>query len=258
MAALSEHTVQLAKPGAGSALQESMAPGVRHLLDFYPEQASFEKRGPDLHLVFDDGAALTLTGFFSVLEQGDFTLELPDGTLLSGLAVEEALTMVLEDFHTNTVTQDNQSPDTGDGDNLPFALHEDHPVLFCHESCGLLDDNISLPGAPDPHFDLHMTPLRPLPSLTSPQAPPALPDSSFLRPQLSPGAGDILRAEELLDTAPEAPGAFDAFGGRDVIWGSTDKGAAHDGAFDTHAPSLGSTGPGAAAELDWLLVFSII
>lgn len=171
MTEATEHIIQLSRPHSGNALREGMEPGLCHRLDFFPEEATFESDGPDLRLNFDDGATLTLTGFFSILEQGDFTLELPDGTLLSGKDVVESLTLVLEDFHTDAADAAPHTPAETTGHGPLF--HSDEPSgLLCHESCGLFDENITLPGAPDPLFDVRMTPF----SRSTP--PPDLPNST--------------------------------------------------------------------------------
>lgn len=253
-----EHIIELSRPVSGSAFREDMEPGCRHMLDFYPEDATFEADGPDLRLTFDDGAVLTLAGFFPALDREDFILELPDGTLLSGRDVRESLTLALEDFHTDA--NQNDEPDPGDGNGVPFFAPDEPSGLLCHDSCGLFDESFTLPGAPDPLFDVHMTPLpRPAPAPDVPDATPmpgasgpgpacALLQQGLFGPELQ---GDILRQEDMLSTAQDDASLFACIEPRFAILNET---LTHE-TPQHEFPAAAVPGDDTAAETDWLLAF---
>ncbi|MDR2800427.1 MAG: hypothetical protein LBB52_04065 [Desulfovibrio sp.] len=92
--------LRIARPQAGQSLLYVMRAGQTYTFDFAPETATIEHSGSDVRLYFDDGGAVSLKGFFQALNEGDFTLRLPDGVLVSGRDVAEVLNMALEDFHT--------------------------------------------------------------------------------------------------------------------------------------------------------------
>jgi hypothetical protein len=93
--------LRIARPQAGQSLQYVMRAGRTYALDFAPETATLEHSGGDVRLYFDDGGAVSLKGFFQVLGEGDFTLRLPDGALVSGKDMAEVLNTTLEDFQTD-------------------------------------------------------------------------------------------------------------------------------------------------------------
>ena len=112
----SKFTVQ--KPAAGLSVHVSTRPGNIYRLDFDHAEATFEQSGPNMLLTFPDGAILTLQGFCLATASKDITLELADGTQVSGAEVAEALSMSLQDFHTNAQCA------TGVGEAAAFAKGE--------------------------------------------------------------------------------------------------------------------------------------
>ncbi|MDR0826946.1 MAG: hypothetical protein LBN33_03585 [Desulfovibrio sp.] len=91
--------IRIPKPQAGQAVQIGMRSGQTYLLDFEFDAADVQPGDRDVRISFDDGAILFLKGFFPALDGGDFALQLPDGALLSGKDMAEALTLVVGDFH---------------------------------------------------------------------------------------------------------------------------------------------------------------
>ena len=88
-------------PDAGSSLLFAMQADTVYLLGFSTETATFDQVGADVKVVFDNGGEIILQNFFPVVETRDFTLELQDGTLISGRDMASVLAMSLKDFHTD-------------------------------------------------------------------------------------------------------------------------------------------------------------
>lgn len=168
--------IVLHRPESGQTSQVAMLPGQTYMLDFDLDATTFDRQDADMRLNFDDGAILDLGGFFSAPDTGDFTLQLRDGTLLSGRDVVEALTLAIQDFHTDeSVASFVSGPQAADDDaarplpgneSEPLPHSHPHPLsptdtagLLCHESCNLFDEDLSLPGRPDPLFDAPTAPL---------------------------------------------------------------------------------------------------
>jgi hypothetical protein len=112
--------LRIARPQAGQSLLYVMRAGQTYTFDFAPETATIEHSGGDVRLYFDDGGAVSLKGFFRVLDEGDFTLRLPDGALVSGKELAEVLNTALEDFRTDGAVF---SPDAASGAAVPLARH---------------------------------------------------------------------------------------------------------------------------------------
>ena len=91
----------VSRPAPGLAVQVPTRPGAVYSLDFDHLEASFEQNGRNMELSFPDGAVLTLQGFCQATASADITLELQDGTQFSGVELVEALSMSLQDFHTD-------------------------------------------------------------------------------------------------------------------------------------------------------------
>lgn len=258
MAVSTEHSVRVQKPGSGASLRVDVAPGQELELGFFTDEVLFEISGPDLQLNFDDGARIILAGFFPAMEEGDCTVALPDGTEVSGQMISASLTTSWEDFHTNASAKgaDASEPDPEAGGALPFFVSDEPSGLLCHDSCGLFDESVHLPGSPDPLF----TPR----ALTPPQPDqgPAQPDASHsdgARPCCMArsdfyGNGQVLRLEDLLDGDPAPP----------PLWTRMDEAASLCRALagprlpDSWQPELAQAGQqdfSENADSDWQLAF---
>ena len=90
--------ITVLKPDSGSESTVAIQHGQTYVFDFFPEVASTECEGKDVRLVFDDGARILLQNFLSEASAGEFYLELPDGSLLLGKDVAEALSLALQDL----------------------------------------------------------------------------------------------------------------------------------------------------------------
>lgn len=134
-------TVQ--KPVAGLSVSVPTRPGNVYHFDFNHEDATFEPNGPNMQLTFPDGGVLTLQGFCLATASADIILELVDGTQFSGAEMVEALSMSLQDFHTNALF----TPGTGEAAALAGGeLPRLEDLLDCS---GSKDQQAALPSAPD-------------------------------------------------------------------------------------------------------------
>ena len=91
--------VTLAKPTPGETVRIPMQTGHVYILDFYLDITTFSDDGRDIRIQFDDGSDMLLQDFFTVAKTGDFYLELPDGVMLLGKDIADAMSYKLEDFH---------------------------------------------------------------------------------------------------------------------------------------------------------------
>ena len=90
--------VTLDKPAPGETAQISIEPGHVYVLGFYLDITTFTDDGRDIRILFDDGSHMVLRDFFSAAKTGDFYLELPDGAMLLGKDIADAMSYKLEDF----------------------------------------------------------------------------------------------------------------------------------------------------------------
>lgn len=203
--------IMVAQPEAGEIRQVAVRPGMTYQLGFYPDSADFALQDADVRVSFEDGAILALTGFFSI--SGDFLLELPDGTTLSGKDVADALSMDLKDFHTNgDIPPDLDSADSalavplldGGGELMAAASLDgiadlgdllapaETPAALCHSAC-------AMPGV----FGGHGDPFFILPGAPQEESfPPQAADAAAASGAAPPAAqGEVLQLEDLLDTS---------------------------------------------------------
>ena len=101
MTPVSPHKILIPEPEAGRSLQFTILPAQVYVLGFAPETSTIEKDGLDVQVLCENGGRVVLFGFFSAIAQADITLELKDGTLLSGQDLADVLAMSLKDFRTN-------------------------------------------------------------------------------------------------------------------------------------------------------------
>jgi hypothetical protein len=94
------HKILIPEPEAGSALYFTIQPAQVYLLGFAPERSTIEQDGQDVRVLCENGGRIVLHDFFSAISQEDITLELRDGTLISGKDLAEVLAMSLKDFQT--------------------------------------------------------------------------------------------------------------------------------------------------------------
>lgn len=92
----------LYKPEAGKTAQCAVQHGHVYVLDFDTSDVTFARSDGDLTMAFDDGSHLILRDFYNESLIGDLYLELPDGAVLSGRDVAEAMDLVPEDFITGS------------------------------------------------------------------------------------------------------------------------------------------------------------
>lgn len=108
-------TTTIQKPAAGQTQEVNVLPGGNYVLGFSLDAATFDSHDGDVRVDFDDGAVISLHDFMRASEKEDFTLELPDGTRLSGKDVAEMFSLVLQDIQT----------DAADGDAPPAPFEAD-------------------------------------------------------------------------------------------------------------------------------------
>ena len=101
MPSVSVHKILIPEPEAGSYLHLTILPDQVYLLGFAPETATIVQDGRDVRVLCENGGRIVLQDFFPAVAQGDITLELQDGTLISGQALAEVLAMSLRDFRTD-------------------------------------------------------------------------------------------------------------------------------------------------------------
>lgn len=93
--------VVIPEPEAGKTLYFTMQPDQTYLLGFAPETSTIERNGQDVQVLFDNDSRIILHDFFFAATRHTITLELRDGTLISGRDLAEALAMSLTDFRTD-------------------------------------------------------------------------------------------------------------------------------------------------------------
>jgi hypothetical protein len=96
------HRVMIPEPEAGRILHFTMQPAGVYLLGFAPEKSTIEQDGQDVRVLCENGGRIFLHGFFPAVSQEDITLELGDGTLISGRDLAEVLAMSPKDFRTDS------------------------------------------------------------------------------------------------------------------------------------------------------------
>jgi hypothetical protein len=96
----SAHRIMIPEPEAGHVLHFTMQPAGVYVLGFAPETSTIEQDGQDVQVLCENGGRIVLYGFFSAISQADITLELQDGTLISGQDLADVLAMSLKDFKT--------------------------------------------------------------------------------------------------------------------------------------------------------------
>ena len=139
-------TIKLNKPGAGETVQVAMQRGHVYSLDFDIGVTTFVESGKDIVLRFDDGAGMVLQNFISTAKSGDFYLKLPDGALLLGKDVVDAVTRTLDDFHPSN---DGYAlwDEAHDANQSGAPAHSEHRD-FVH---GSADHQIFSPVSADTH-----------------------------------------------------------------------------------------------------------
>jgi len=126
MSSASPHKILIPEPDAGGALQFTIQPAQVYVLGFAPETSTIEQDGQDVRVLCENGGRIVLYGFFSAISQADITLELKDGTLISGQDLAEVLAMSLKDFKTQG--QPDQ-PDLNVANAAGAATQEQAPLL---------------------------------------------------------------------------------------------------------------------------------
>jgi len=101
MSSANPHKILIPEPEAGDALQFTIQPAQVYVLGFAPETSTIEQDGQNVRVLCENGGRIVLYGFFSAISQADITLELKDGTLISGQDLADVLAMSLKDFRTN-------------------------------------------------------------------------------------------------------------------------------------------------------------
>ena len=96
----SAHKILIPEPETGRVLHLTMQSARLYLLDFTLETSTIEQEGRDVRVLCENGGSIVLHDFFSAIAQEDITLELRDGTLISGQDLAEVLAVCLKDFHT--------------------------------------------------------------------------------------------------------------------------------------------------------------
>jgi|GEM_PF-4313168 len=95
------HRIMIPEPEAGHVLHFTVQPAGVYLLGFALETSTVEKDGPDVRVLCENGGRIFLHGFSPAVSQEDITLELRDGTLISGRDLAEVLAMSPRDFRTD-------------------------------------------------------------------------------------------------------------------------------------------------------------
>jgi len=139
MPPVSPHKILIPEPEAGGALQFTIQPAQVYVLGFAPETSTIEKDGQDVRVLCENGGGIVLFGFFSAISQADITLELKDGTLLSGQDLADVLVMSLKDFRTNG----QQSPDVADVADTSGLVAQEQGSSVCLRLEDVLDTSPS-------------------------------------------------------------------------------------------------------------------
>ncbi|MDL2266526.1 hypothetical protein LJC46_00875 [Desulfovibrio sp. OttesenSCG-928-G15] len=130
------------KPAAGTSVKVDVHPGGVYVFGFSLDSATFDQQGEDVQVDFDDGAILSLHGFVPASVKEDFTVELEDGTQLSGRDMAEMFSFVLQDFHTDASAVGVEGMDpmpSSDGKEDDFASLIESAgagmAPLCHSVC---------------------------------------------------------------------------------------------------------------------------
>lgn len=118
--------VPLPKPQAGETASYTVQHGNVYVLGFEPGDTMFVRDNEDMRIMFEDGASLRLQNFFSETLQGPLDLELPDGIVVSGRDVAEAMSIVLDDFQTGEASLNSALPSSTDFFEGFGAQHSEH------------------------------------------------------------------------------------------------------------------------------------
>jgi len=188
MSSVSPHKILIPEPKAGSALHFTIQPAQVYVLGFAPETSTIEQDGQDVRVLCENGGSIVLYGFFSAISQADITLELKDGTLISGQDLADVLAMSLMDFKTDGQLDLNVAVVDAAGvaclrledvlDTSPPSLFEDAPLKIArngHESVTDPGANAGFgPGtivALNSVSSMAVSPVAPVPSPTGPISP---------------------------------------------------------------------------------------
>jgi hypothetical protein len=126
------------RPEAGLSVQIPVWPGNIYALDFDHLDAFFDQDGQNMQLSFPDGALLTLQGFCNATASDDITLELQDGTQISGIDLVETLSMPLQDIHTD-------APFAAEAGGAATVIPSGGATGFSSEDAGYCDASPSAP-----------------------------------------------------------------------------------------------------------------
>ena len=92
-------TIMLARPAEGETARVTIRADRVYRLEFDPGDSTWSNNGKDVLVHFDNGANLVLQGFLPAAEDGSLYLEMPDGAVVLGKDLVDALARSLEDFH---------------------------------------------------------------------------------------------------------------------------------------------------------------
>ena len=91
-------TVMLARPAEGETARIAIRADCVYHLGFSPSESTWSNDGKDVLIQFDNGSSMVLQGFLPAAEGGSLYLELPDGAVVLGKDLVDALARSLEDF----------------------------------------------------------------------------------------------------------------------------------------------------------------
>ena len=91
-------TVMLARPAEGETARVAIQAGCVYRLGFEPGDSTWSNNGRDVLVHFDNGSNLVLQNFLPAAEGGSLYLEMPDGAVVLGKDLVDALARSLEDF----------------------------------------------------------------------------------------------------------------------------------------------------------------
>ena len=91
-------TVMLARPAEGETARVAIQACCVYRLGFEPGDSTWSNNGRDVLVHFDNGSNLVLQNFLPAAEGGSLYLEMPDGAVVLGKDLVDALARSLEDF----------------------------------------------------------------------------------------------------------------------------------------------------------------
>ena len=91
-------TVMLARPAEGETARVAIQADCVYRLGFEPGDSTWSNNGRDVLVHFDNGSNLVLQNFLPAAEGGGLYLEMPDGAVVLGKDLVDALARSLEDF----------------------------------------------------------------------------------------------------------------------------------------------------------------